>query len=417
MGSSLLGKCLPGNWDTPSRHPLILRAGLVLAHNRGMSEPQEPSHALFMARALALARAHLGETSPNPSVGAVLVKDGRIIAEGWHRAAGMPHAEIEALAQAGPEARGATLYVTLEPCNHHGRTPPCAQAIIEAGVARVFYATPDPNPVAQGGAQRLAQAGVEVHRGPGEAEAREINRFFFHHVRTGRPYVIAKFAASLDGKIATSTGESQWITGPQARAQGHALRAQVDAILVGAGTVRADNPRLTARRSDGSLYPHQPLRVVLDSRGRLPLDARLFQPQLPGHTLVATTAAMPPARHRRLQALGVETLVLPADTSGRVAIPALLEALGQRGVLSLLVEGGGEVLGSFFDQGMVQEVWAFLAPMIIGGEQAPGPVRGRGAATLARATRLTRLKLQLLGQDWWVQGKVETSPQGDASNK
>lgn len=366
------------------------------------------THHHFMARALALARAHLGETSPNPTVGAVIVKDGKIIGEGWHAGPGQPHAEVIALRQAGDAARGADMYVTLEPCDHYGRTPPCSLAIIRAGIARVFYATPDPNPTASGGAARMAAAGLEVHRGLGEVEAREINRFFFHHIRTGRPYVIAKFAASLDGKIATRTGDSQWITGPEARARAHELRHQVDAILVGAGTVLADDPRLTARGSDGVPYPRQPLRVVLDSRGRIPLTARIFSPDLPGQTLVATTPAMPAAHRAALEAQGMEVASLPADASGRVSIPHLLDHLGQRDILSLMVEGGGEVLGSFFSIGAVQEVWAFLAPLIIGGEAAPGPVRGLGPARLAEATHLTELMWEQVGKDWLIRGKVET---------
>ena len=364
-------------------------------------------HEVFMARALELARAHLGETSPNPTVGAVLVKDGRIIAEGYHRAAGQPHAEIVALRQAGAEARGATLYVTLEPCNHYGRTPPCSLAIIEAGVQRVFYATPDPNPRAEGGAQRLAAAGIQVQCGPGQKEAQEINRFFLHHVRTGLPYVIAKFAASLDGKIATRTGDSQWISGKEAREKSHELRGQVDAILVGAGTVIADDPQLTARHHDGTPKPRQPLRIALDSSGRIPLTARIFSPQLPGRTLVATTAAMPATHRQELIEQGVEVVTLPANSQGRVSIPHLLTHLGKRQVLSLMVEGGGEVLGGFFAAAAVQEVWAFLAPMIIGGDAAPAPVRGPGAISLADAIRLRDVHIEALGKDWLFRAQVE----------
>ncbi len=370
-----------------------------------------------MERALALAQAHLGETSPNPTVGAVIVKEGRILGEGWHRGPGHPHAEIMALAQAGEEARGADMYVTLEPCDHYGRTPPCSLAIIRAGIARVFYATPDPNPVAGGGAQRMEAAGVEVYRGLGEEEAREINRFFFHFIRTGRPYIIAKFAASLDGKIATRTGESQWITGSQARARAHALRGQVDAILVGAGTVLADDPRLTARDAEGRPAPRQPLRVILDSRGRIPLDARVFQPTLPGQTLVATTPKMPPARQRALAQLGVEVLVVPANLQGWVSWSHLLDALGKRQITSLMVEGGAQVLGSCFQAGAVQEVWAFLAPMIIGGQEAPGPIGGQGFVRLAQAPRLTHVRVESLGKDWLFRGKVETLESVDASKE
>ncbi len=367
---------------------------------------QAARHDAMMARALALAKAHLGDTSPNPTVGAVIVKDGQIIAEGWHRGAGHPHAEIVALQKAGEDARGADLYVTLEPCNHHGRTPPCSQAIIDAGIARVFYATPDPNPLAQGGAARMEAAGIEVSRGPREQEAREINRFFFHYIQQRRPYVIAKFASSLDGKIATYRGESQWITGPEARSRGHELRRQVDAILVGVGTAIADDPMLTARRPDGALHPHQPVRILLDSRGRTPLRSRLFQPHLPAKTVVATTSAMPSARREILTAMGVDVIVLPADRNGQVEVTALLDYLGEQRLMSLLVEGGGKVLGSFFQRQVVQEVWAFLAPMIIGGDTAPGPVGGSGFGQLAQAPRLTDVRVERLGEDWLIRGKV-----------
>ena len=367
---------------------------------------QAARHDAMMARALALAKAHLGDTSPNPSVGAVIVKDGRIIAEGWHQGAGHPHAEIVALQKAGERARGADMYVTLEPCNHHGRTPPCSTAIIDAGIARVFYATPDPNPLAKGGAERMAAAGVEVHRGLGEEEAREINRFFFHYIHHRRPYVIAKFASSLDGKIATFRGESQWITGTEARLRGHELRRQVDAILVGAGTAIADDPMLTARQRDGALHAHQPVRILLDSRGRTPLRARLFQSHLPAKTVVATTSAMPSARREILTAMGVEVIVLPADSDGHVEVAALLDYLGEQRMMSLLLEGGGKALGSFFQRRVVQEVWAFLAPMIIGGDTAPGPVGGSGFGQLAQAPRLTNVRVEQLGEDWLIRGKV-----------
>ncbi len=379
--------------------------------------PNHPQHRIYMKRALALARAHLGETSPNPTVGAVIVKEGRILGEGWHQGPGHPHAEVIALEQAGEAARGADMYVTLEPCDHYGRTPPCSLAIIRAGIARVFYATADPNPIASGGAHRMEAAGIEVHRGLAEDEAREINRFFFHFIRTGRPYVIAKFAASLDGKIATRTGESQWITGPLARARAHELRSQVDAILVGAGTVLADDPRLTVRDATGRPASRQPLRVVLDTRGRIPMNARILQPTLPGHTLVATTASMPEARRQALAPLGVEILVLPADAQGWVSWPHLLDALGKRQITSLMVEGGSQVLGSCFQAGVVQEVWAFLAPMIIGGDQAPGPIGGPGFARLEQAIRLVGIELEPVGKDWLFRGKVETLESMGASNK
>src|SRR5262245_4107174 len=257
------------------------------------------THVTYMRRAFALARQAEGRTSPNPMVGAVIVRDGRIVGEGYHHRAGERHAEAEALGDAGDSARGAAMYVTLEPCAHYGRTPPCADAIIAAGVAKVYYAVSDPNPRVNGNAHaQLEAAGVVVHRGPCEDEARELNRPFFKHVMTGRPFVTAKFAMSLDGKIATSAGDSRWISNEAARRRGHELRNVTDAILVGVGTVLADDPRLTTRLSplspqnvEGPADVRHPLRIVADSRGRAPLTAGIFDPALPGKTALATTAA------------------------------------------------------------------------------------------------------------------------------
>lgn len=377
-------------------------------------------HQATMQRALALARQGEGYTSPNPAVGAVIVKDGRIVGEGYHHKAGAPHAEIEALRDAGDMARGATMYVTLEPCNHHGRTGPCTEAIIKAGIANVYYATGDANPLVAGsGHQRLAKAGINVVQGPCASEARQLNRFFFHYIQTDQPYVIAKFAASLDGKIATHSGHSQWITGGAARQKSHTLRHKVDAILVGAETAIADNPRLTTRiapsPSDKLLsqnpIPHEvrhPLRVVLDSRGRVPLTANLFQPELPGKTLVATTSAMPADHRAKLNAQGVETVVLPANESGRVDVAALLSELGQRKIISMMVEGGSQVLGSFFERSLVNEVWAFLAPMVIGGTNAPSPVGGIGFGDLLKSCRLQSTTVENVGDDFLIRGYVDS---------
>lgn len=360
-------------------------------------------HQTFMRRALTLARQAGGWASPNPAVGAVVVKAGQIVGEGYHRRAGAPHAEVEALQAAGKLAQGATLYVTLEPCNHYGRTPPCTEAIINAGIAQVFYATGDPNPHVTGsGHRRLSKAGLTVHQGPCTAEAQHLNRFFFHYIRTGRPYVVAKFAVSLDGKIATHTGHSQWITGDAARQKGHALRQQVDAILVGSGTAIADNPRLTTRLPRPEV--RHPLRVVLDSRGRVPLETRLFQPDLPGKTIVATTEAMTFSHQANLKQQGIEPLILPATPAGQVDIEALLDTLGQRQIISLLAEGGNQILGAFFESGLVNEVWAFVAPLIIGGQNAPGPVGGAGFATLAQACRLQVSTIETIGCDFLIRG-------------
>lgn len=363
-----------------------------------MTTPQQ-----YMTRALALARRAAGFTSPNPMVGAVIVKNGKIIGEGYHRAAGQPHAEIEALRMAGEDARGATMYVTLEPCNHHGKTPPCTEAIIEAGIAAVHYAIPDPNPhVSGGGHQRLANAGITVSVGLGAPEARTQNRFFLHAVTSGKPYVIAKFAMSLDGKIATRTGDSQWISGAAAREAGHRLRQLCDVIVVGANTVIADDPRLTVRLPD--VTPAHPLRVVLDSRGRVPLSAKLFSPNLPGKTIVATTKQMPADHRRQLNALPIETIILPQNRAGHVSPAALLDELGQRGYNSLQIEGGGTVLGAFFDAGLVDEVWAFIAPLVIGGSEAPTAVGGLGVARLSAALKLHHTTVTRMGDDFLLRG-------------
>src|SRR5262245_29528138 len=392
------------------------------------------NYIIYMRRAFALARQAEGRTSPNPMVGAVVVKDGRIVGEGYHRRAGAPHAETEALRAAGDSARGATMYVTLEPCAHHGRTPPCADAIIAAGIAEVYYAVGDPSPRVNGKAHaRLEAAGVVMRRGPCEDEARELNRPFFKHVMTGRPFVTAKFAMSLDGKIATRAGDSRWISNEAARQRAHELPNVTDAILVVAGTAIADDPRLTTRLSplslqrrgsggEGPADVHHPLRIVADSRGRAPLLARVFDPALPGRTVLATTDAAPSAHCVELMARGVEVWTLPADIHGRVSLPALLDEIGRRGMLTLLVEGGSELLGAFFAEKLIDRVWAFIAPLIIGGQNAPGPVGGLGIEALARAIRVRRLQVEMIdanslaetsaaqaGKGLWIQADVEYS--------
>lgn len=356
----------------------------------------------YMRRALELAERAQGRTSPNPLVGAVLAKEGRIVGEGWHRRAGTPHAEVHALRDAGDEARGAALYVTLEPCCHHGRTPPCTDALIEAGVTEVHMAMLDPNPAVAGrGRAALEAAGVRTIVGDGADEAHRLNKVFLHWIGTGRPFVIAKFAMSLDGKIATHTGEAKWISGPASRRYTHRLRDILDAILVGVDTVIADDPRLTTRLEQDDV--RHPLRIVLDSRGRIPRDATLLDPALPGQTMIATTEHMPAAIRRALMARGADVLVLPAD-DGRVSLPALLEQLGRREITSLLVEGGGTVLESFFVQRSVDQVLAFVAPIVIGGSAAPTPVGGTGVARLVDAQRLAELQVQRLDDDVLMTG-------------
>ncbi len=369
-----------------------------------------------MQRALALARRAHGRTSPNPAVGAVVVRAGELVGEGWTAPAGGPHAEVAALEQAGEAARGAELYVTLEPCCHHGRTPPCTSAILAAGIARVHAATLDPNPRVDGrGLAELRAAGVAVTLGLCAAEARAIIASFARWITTGRPRVTLKYAMTLDGRIATRTGQSRWVSGEAARQATHALRNATDAILAGAGTVIADDPRLTTRLQGVSPDEiRHPLRVVLDSHGRVPPGAKLFDPALPGRTLVATVD-MPAAHAARLADRGVEVLCLPAAADGRVALPHLLDALGSRGITDLLVEGGAVVHGSFLDQGLAQAVCAFVAPKLVGGAAAPGPIAGFGVDPMDAAVMLAEVRITLVGEDVMVTGELEAMPAGAAA--
>jgi len=351
-------------------------------------------------RALALAR-QAGPVSPNPAVGAVLVRDGRVVGEGFTQPPGGSHAEVVALEQAGEAARGATLYVSLEPCCHQGRTPPCTRAIIAAGVAAVHFPILDPDPHVRGrGRDELVAAGIAVHVGEGEEDARRLNEAYIKHRTTGLPFVIAKFAASLDGRIAAPSGESRWISGPEAREWAHGLRTEVDAILCGANTIVVDDPQLTARPG-GQLADRQPLRVVADSRGRTPTSARVLA--RPGRVLVATTDRSNAAWRAALEAAGAEVLVLPR-AGDSLDMAALLQALGERDVLSLLVEGGGVVIGALFDRGLVDKVHAIIAPMIVGASDAPAAVAGRGARRLADAWRLHDVAVERLGEDLLVTG-------------
>ena len=355
-----------------------------------------------MRRALALARKALGTTSPNPAVGAVVVKDGVRLGEGHTLPPGQSHAEIVALERAGAKSRGAALYVTLEPCCIHGRTPPCTTSILQAGIGEVHVAVSDPNPRVDGkGVDELRAAGVEVYTGDGGADALELYRAFSKHIKTRLPFVTAKFAMSLDGKIATYTGESKWITGNRARRHVHEMRRRCDAIMVGVNTVVRDDPQLTARDGNGKPLARQPLRVVLDSSAGTPTDARLLHE--PGGTLIAV-AGPPEGRVDALRRAGAEVVPLPADGGRRVDLTALMEVLGSRGVVDLLVEGGGTVLGSLFDLGLVDRVMSFIAPRIIGGAASPSPVGGRGIDEMSRVLGLTDLSVKRLGEDIMVVG-------------
>ena len=357
----------------------------------------------WMARALTLAARGRGLTSPNPMVGAILVRDGVMLAERFHERAGGAHAEAAALAEAGEAARGAILYVTLEPCNHVGRTPPCVDAIIRAGVRRVVSAARDPNPrVKGGGAAALAAAGVEVTMPCLEREARDLNRAFFTAVERQRPHVTVKWAMTLDGKIAAFDRRSQWVTAEAARQEGHRLRSQSDAIVTGIGTVLADDPALTVRLAQP--WPREPYRVVVDSRARLPLDAKLLQTGTRARVLVAVGEAAAPQRLAALESAGV-TVLACKSREGRVDVADLGARLLALDVTAVLLEAGSELTGAFVQAGLVDRVAAFVAPTLLGGAKAPTPVGGHGLA-LPSALRLTNMITRPVGTDWLLEADV-----------
>lgn len=359
---------------------------------------------LYMARALRLAERGLYTTTPNPRVGCVLVRDGEVVGEGWHERAGEPHAEIHALRAAGARARGATAYVTLEPCSHHGRTPPCAQALIEAGVRRVVAAMRDPNPqVAGRGIECLMQAGIHVEVGLLAQEAHELNIGFVQRMTRGRPWVRVKTAASLDGQSALANGVSQWITGPAAREDGQRWRARACAILTGVGTVLADDPRLNVRLPEAT---RQPLRVVLDSALRTPAHARILQG---GECiLVCQDANAAAARLGPLLNAGATVLELPGS-DGRPDLALLLEVLAQRGVNEVHVEAGATLVGALLRAGLIDEWLAYFAPLVIGC-RARGLFDGPALETLDQAQRFVRHDMRVLGEDMCIRLRPRRSP-------
>jgi len=360
-------------------------------------------HVAFMRRALELARNGLGLASPNPMVGAVLVADGRVVGEGWHEGPGTAHAEVMALEAAGDRARGATLYATLEPCSHQGRTPPCATRVVEAGVARVVAALQDPNPLVDGsGFGLLRKAGVEVVVGVLQDEGRELIAGFAKHIGTGLPFVVLKMAASLDGKIAARDGSSRWITGEEARRDAHRLRAGSDAVVVGVGTALADDPSLTVRLD--RYRGRQPLRVVVDGRGRLPASATVLDGT--AVALVATTPSAPRGARAAWEGRGADVLVLDPDEEGRVPLGGLMAALGKRDVQTVLIEGGATLGWSAVESGVVDRLVLYLAPKLLGGTSAPGVLGGDGVATITDAFPMDIRSVERIGEDLKVVADV-----------
>ncbi len=371
----------------------------------------------FMAQALRLAKRAYGRTSPNPMVGAVLVREGQVIGRGWHHKAGAPHAEVEALADAarrGHAVAGATIYVTMEPCCTYGRTPPCTEALMRAGVSRVVVAAVDPNPRHAGrGLELLRQAGITVDSGALAAESQRLNEAFNHWIVNRTPWVTAKSAMTLDGKIATASGESKWITGPASRAHAHRLRLGADAVLVGVETVLADDPSLTLRTQPGFRVPAAvPLkrRIILDTRARTPLGCRLVSDDARANTLVVVGESADPAKIAALQARVM--LIRAPEREGRIDLQWLLPELGQMSIQHLLVEGGGTVLAAFFESGLVHRTAFFYAPRILGGEESRRSVAGRGFRSLAEAPSLTDVESRRFGEDLFITARVVRATSG-----
>lgn len=357
----------------------------------------------YMWLALDLAAQGQGDTSPNPAVGAVLVKNGKVIGTGYHQRAGGPHAEIFALEAAGNEARDATLYVTLEPCSHTGKTPPCTERIIAAGVRKVALAMTDPNPLVNGkGIARLKEAGIRVKTGVLEEKAARLNEAFVKFITRQSPFVTMKAAMTLDGKIATRTGASRWISGPRSREFGHRLRRCNDAVMVGIGTVLADDPRLTTRLPEDG---RDPLRLIVDSQARTPLSAAVLanKPEL---TLLAVTSSAPQERVNALREAGAQVIELSPGPDGRVPLPVLLEELGRRQIVSVLVEGGSVLNYSLLAAGLVDKIHFFIAPLLFGGSKSPSPVGGEGVALITDAWQVRDVEVSRYDCDILVTGYI-----------
>ncbi len=356
----------------------------------------------WMKRALRLAEAAKGRTSPNPMVGAVLVKRDKIVGEGFHARTGEAHAEIVALRQAGNKAKGAVLYINLEPCTHYGRTPPCVPQVIRAGVKRVVIGMEDPNPVVNGkGIEALKKVGLDIKVGVLEKECRRLNEAFCKYILEKQPFVTLKVAATLDGKIATRNGDSKWISGEASRRFVHKVREQVDGVLVGVGTILRDDPLLTARRKEG----REPYRIVLDSRLKIPEEAKIFE-HSPSEVILATTELAPHEKVERMERRGVRVFIMNSK-EGRVDLRSCLAKLAEIGVMNLLVEGGSQVNGSFLDEGLIDKFLFFLSPRFMGDPQAIGIFGGKGVSNLHEAVALKEIKTKRFGEDIFVEGYLE----------
>jgi len=370
------------------------------------AETLKDRHEKFMKAALGLARKGLGKASPNPAVGAVIVRKGEIVAAGYHRKAGEAHAEVEALNQLGGKARqGDTLYVTLEPCNHYGRTPPCTQAILEKGVRKVVVGMRDPNPhVTGGGCDTLSGRGVEVITGVLEEECRRLNEWYVTYVTKGRPFVIAKSALTLDGWTATSTGHSRWVTNERSREWVHRLRNQVDGILVGVGTVMADDPLLNTRLRKGK--GKDPVRIIVDTDLSIPVNARVFGHPAGAETLIAVSEDVPTDRLRRIERRGVSFLLCPKK-EGRIDLRALMDRLGKRSITSVLLEGGATLMGAMIREKLVDKFCIFKAPKILGGSDGRPMALGKGPSKMDESIPLKDIRIRRFGEDLLITGYPE----------
>jgi diaminohydroxyphosphoribosylaminopyrimidine deaminase/5-amino-6-(5-phosphoribosylamino)uracil reductase len=380
---------------------LVIGISITIFKSTGMTSNKNliKDDERWMRRALHLAEKGRGRTSPNPMVGAVLVKRGRLVGEGYHARAGEPHAEIVAIKNAAEKAKGATLYLNLEPCTHYGKTPPCVPAVIKAGVRKVVVGMEDPNPLVKGrGLARLKQAGVDVKIGILEKKCHRVNEAFRKYIVQHEPFVILKMAATLDGKLATRNGESQWITGETSRRFVHRLRDQVDGVVVGIGTVLKDDPMLTSRIKGG----RDPYRIVFDSRLRIPENAKMVDLS-PSKTIIATTEMASQDKIERLREKGVQILISDSKL-GKVDLKSSLLKLAEMGMMSLLLEGGSQLSGSFLDQRLIDKILLFLSPKLIGDPLAPGIFSGAGVTSLKEAVSIKDLKVRKIGEDLLLEG-------------